>query len=99
MTGQKVAGFYQFWKDARMSPQQKNRKLQETCQKVFSTPEGKAVLNVLLTDLFLYEKASTDEEKYLAEYAKFFVRERLGVGDTVALTDQIAETAASRRSK
>jgi hypothetical protein len=61
---------------------------------VFGTPEGKIVLNALLTDLYLYEATHTKREHFLNEYAKFFIRQRLGVHDTVALTDFIAETAA-----
>lgn len=96
MIAQKIPGFSRFWKDAKLSPGEQNEALRNACREVFSTPKGKIVLNMLLTDLCLYEKVTTDDEGVLNEYAKFFVRERLGVGDTVALTDFIAETAASR---
>jgi hypothetical protein len=96
MISQKIPGFSRFWKNTKLTPQEQNENLRDACREVFSTPQGKIVLNMLLTDLFLYEKATTDDEGVLNEYAKFFIRERLGVGDTVALTDFIAETAAAR---
>ena len=87
--------FLPFWKDKQLSPEERNELLVETCRKVFGTEDGKIALNVLLTDLFLYETAHTKREAVLNRYAKFFIRERLGVRDTKALTDFIAETAAS----
>jgi len=50
---------------------------------------------MMMTDLCLFDSVHTKREKYLNDYAKFFVRERLGVRDTKSLTDFIAETAAS----
>jgi hypothetical protein len=88
-----------FWKNTSLKPDEKNRKLVETCRKVFGTPEGKIVFNMLMTDLYLFDRALTEKETMLNEYAKFFIRERLGVSDTVALTDFIAETAGSGGSK
>jgi hypothetical protein len=84
-----------FWNNKKLSPQEQNEMLVEACRKVFGTEEGKVALNMLLADLFLYERTRTEREHYLNEYAKFFIRERLGVRDTKALTDFIAETAAS----
>ena len=82
-----------FWKNKKLSAKEKNDMLIETCQKVFGTPEGKIVLNMLMTDLFLFEKAHNQRESFLNDYAKFFIRERLGVGDTKSITDFIIETA------
>jgi len=86
---------FQFWKNKDLTPQERNEMLVETCRKVLSTEEGKIVLNMLLTDLRLYEGTRTKQEKALNEYAKFFIRERLGVSDTKALTDFIARTSVS----
>ena len=85
---------FPFWKDRQLSPEERNERLVETCRRVFATEDGKVALNMLMTDLFLYEEAHTKRERALNEYAKFFIRRRLGVGDTKALTDFIAETAA-----
>lgn len=84
-----------FWKDKKLSPREQNELLVGTFRRVFGTEEGKIALNTLLTDLFLFERTHTKREQALNEYAKFFIRERLGVGDTKALTDYIAETAAA----
>jgi len=85
---------WQFWKDKKLTPQEKNEMLVETCRKVFGSDEGKIVLNMLLTDLFLYENTRTKREHVLNEYAKFFIRERMGVSDTKDMTDFIAQTSA-----
>jgi hypothetical protein len=84
-----------FWNKKELSNEEKNKMLMDTCRKVFSTEDGKIVLNALLFDLHLYETTHTKREHFLNEYAKFFIRERLGVSDTKALTDFIAETAAA----
>ena len=88
-----------FWKDGLLTARERNAALVETCRKVFGTDEGKAVLNMLLADLRLFGAADTKRERALNEYAKFFMRERMGVRDTKALTDFIAETAAAAGGK
>jgi len=88
-----------FWKDKILTEEEKNAQLVETCRKVFSTEEGKVVLNMLLTDLHMFEKTDTEREIALNEYAKFLIRKRLGVCDTKSLTDFIAETAVSEGGK
>jgi len=84
-----------FWNNKKLSEEEKNEMLIETCQKVFSTEDGKIVLNMLMTDLRMFDPANTKREKYLNEYAKFFIQKRLGVGGTKSLTDFIAETSVS----
>jgi len=88
-----------FWKNESLTKEEKNAELVNTCRRVFGTDDGKVVLNMLLTDLKLFEDAKTESEKAVNEYAKYFVRERLGVRDTKDLTDFIAETAASEGGK
>ena len=83
-----------FWRNKKLTPEERNEMLKEACRKVFGTEDGRVVLNMLMTDLFLYENTHTKQERALNEYAKFFIRERLGLRDTKALTDFIAETAA-----
>jgi len=83
-----------FWKDKKITVEKKNELLKETCRKVFSTPDGKIVLNMLMTDLFLYERTLNDRQNILNDYAKFFIQERLGVSSK-KITDFIAETAAT----
>jgi hypothetical protein len=90
---------WQFWKDKNLTAQEKNEMLKETCRKVFGSDEGKIVLNMLLTDMFLFENTHTKREHVLNEYAKFFIREWMGVSGSKDLTDFIAETAASAGGK
>ena len=90
---------YQFWKDEKLTSEEKNKYLVNTTRHVFNTDDGKIVLNLLLTDLFFYDQTQNEKEQALNEYAKFFIRERLGVGGTKTLTDFIAETAANRGGK
>ena len=88
-----------FWKDKKLTDVEKNEMLIETCRKVLGTDDGKIVLNMMMTDLFLFDAAHTKRERYLNDYAKFFIRERLGVRGTKTLTDFIAETAAAEGGK
>jgi len=88
-----------FWKDKNLTAEEQNAELVETCRRVFGTEDGKIVLNMLLSDMFLYENTHTKREQALNEYAKFLVRERLGVRDTKGLTDFIAQTAAAGEDK
>ena len=88
-----------FWKDKKLLPWEKNERLMEKFRKVFNSEDGKIVLNALMTDLFLFEKVQTDRQNNLNDYAKFFIRNRLGISETKALTDFIAQTAASEGGK
>jgi len=84
-----------FWNNKKLKPEEQNKMLIGICKKVFGSDDGKIALNMLMTDLRLFDCANTEREKHLNDYAKFFIRERLGVRDTKSLTDFIAETAAS----
>jgi hypothetical protein len=91
-----------FWNNDKLTDEEKNKLLVAACRRVFSTEDGKIVLNMLLTDLYYFTAAPDEGGEALNEYAKFFIRERLGVRDTVALSNAIvseAETAASRGGK
>jgi len=87
-----------FWRNKKLKPEVKNEMLISTCRKVFNTHDGKVVLNMLLTDLCYFKNTNSQGESSLNNYAKFFIRERLGLCDTKSLTDFIAETAGSGRS-
>ena len=90
---------FPFWKNKTLTLQERNELLKETFRRVFNTDDGRIVLNALLTDLRLYEEVRTKQERSLNEYAKFLIRERLGVSDTKELTDFIAQTSASEGGK
>lgn len=86
---------FPFWRNKTLTLQERNELLKETFRRVFNTDDGKIVLNALLADLHLFDICHTKREHTLNEYAKFFIRERLGVSDTKELTDFIAQTAGS----
>jgi hypothetical protein len=91
-----------FWDNPRLTDEEKNEELVAACRRVFSTEDGRIVLNMLLTDLYFFDQAPEPDGAALNNYAKFFIRGRLGVRGTVALSDAIAseaETAASRGGK
>jgi len=82
-----------FWEDKKLTADERNELLIETVRKVFASEDGKIVLNMLLTDLRMFDTAQTEREQALNDYGKFFIRERLGVRNTKAITDCVAETA------
>ena len=71
------------------TPEEQIKALRKTFQRVFKSEDGKVVLNALLTDLFYFDKATSEAEKALCEYAKFLLRERLGCNKTFELTNAI----------
>lgn len=68
---------------------EQKKAIQTMFRKVFSTPEGKVVLNILLSDLRYYRPAQNEADYALCEYGKKLLRERLGLEDTAAITDCI----------
>jgi hypothetical protein len=91
-----------FWDNPRLTAEERNAELVAACRRVFTTEDGRIALNMLLTDLYFLDPAPGTDGAALANYAKFFIRERLGVRGTVALSDAVAgaaETAASRGGK
>jgi hypothetical protein len=88
-----------FWDNPKLTDEERNEELVAACRRVFSTEDGKIALNMLLKDLYFFDEAPGPEGAALSNYAKFFIRGRLGVRDTVALSNAVAveaETAASR---
>ncbi|MDR0721124.1 MAG: hypothetical protein LBF78_15945 [Treponema sp.] len=82
--------------------QEERLKKRRVMLRVFSTDAGKEALNILLHDLNFFEWPKGPGDKILNEYAKFFIRERLGVGDTAKIAEAIiaeAETAALRKGE
>ena len=56
-------------------------------RRVFSTEDGKKVFNIILTDLYYFDLVRNDKEVTLQNFAKYFVNERLGIKDTVAISN------------
>ncbi|WP_059369564.1 hypothetical protein [Treponema endosymbiont of Eucomonympha sp.] len=65
--------------------------ISDSFRRVFGTPEGKEVLDVLLNDLHYYRPCGTEYERALNGYAKFFVCERLDAGGTGKIMEAIWE--------
>ena len=61
--------------------------IQEYFREVFTTEKGKAVLNILLTDLHYFDTLKNEEDMALNNYAKYMLNVRMGIKDTVAITD------------
>lgn len=76
---------------------EKQKALQNIFRKVFSTPEGKLVLNVLLSDLRYYRPAENENDYVLCEYAKKLLRNRIGLEDTAVMTDCIMSAMTKER--
>lgn len=60
-------------------------------REVFGSAKGKTCLNILLTDLHYFLPCANEKEVALRNYASFFVAERLGLFDTVKITDCLFE--------
>ena len=91
-----------FWDNPKLTDEEKHEELVAACRRAFSTADGRIALNMLLNDLYFFDQAPGPEGQALNNYAKFFIRGRLGVRGTVALTDAIAgesETAAFGEGK
>lgn len=69
--------------------EQQKKKLVETFRKVFSTEDGKIALNAILYDLFYFTEATTDSEQALNQYAKYFIKERLGIKNTLEISNAL----------
>jgi hypothetical protein len=84
----------------QLTAQEQHTILTDTCRRVFTSNDGKVVLNMLLTDLHFFDECRSETETALNNYAKFFIRDRLGVGNTLALSNTVlaeAETADLRK--
>ncbi len=73
-------------------PDEQANALKAICQRVFTTEEGRIVFNMLMTDLRFFDEANTEAEVALSEYAKFFLRERLGIVNTLDATNALMKT-------
>ncbi|MDR1278798.1 MAG: hypothetical protein LBK02_08605 [Treponema sp.] len=66
---------------------------------VFGTPQGIKALNIILEDLRFFHWTDGEGERALNEYAKFFVRERLGVADTLRIAEAVMAEASQSRGR
>lgn len=75
------------------TPEKQQEILIETFRRVFKSEDGRVVLNALLFDLHYFSEATTDSEMALNQYAKYFIKNRLGIKNTFALSNAIIDLA------
>lgn len=76
------------------TPEEKEVYIQKYFREVFGSAQGKAVLNILLTDLHYFDICEDAEDMYLSNFAKHLLSNRMGLKDTVAITDCLFNGAA-----
>jgi hypothetical protein len=79
--------------------EKKKREQRDILLEVFGTPRGIQALNIILEDLRFFHWTDTEGERALNEYAKFFIRERLGVADTLRIAEAVMAEARQSRGR
>ena len=74
------------------SEEEQRKELQRILRETFSTPNGKIAFNMILSDLHFFTPTKTETETSLANYAKYLITERMGIVDTIAITDFMLQT-------
>lgn len=77
---------------AGQTPEEQHKAMQRAFYNVFSTEEGTAVLNVILTDLHYFTPTKTEGDVALSNYAKILLNDRLGIDNTVIQTDLLIKS-------
>ena len=77
--------------------ERKKREQRDVLLEVFGTPRGIEALAIILEDLRFFHWTDTEGERALNEYAKFFVRERLGVANTLRIAEAVMAEASQSR--
>jgi hypothetical protein len=83
----------------RKERERERRERREILLEVFGTPRGIEALNIILEDLRFFHWTDTAAERALNEYAKFFIRERLGVVDTFRIAEAVMAEASQSRGR
>jgi hypothetical protein len=86
-------------KGGQKERERKKREQRDILLEVFGTPQGVKALNILLEDLRFFHWTEGEGERALNEYAKFFVRERLGVADTLRVAEAVMAEASQSRGR
>jgi hypothetical protein len=66
------------WKNKKTEGEQREE-LVKTFRRVFTTPDGRACLVVLLEDLKFREQVNNQNDEALRNYATFLLQERIGI--------------------
>lgn len=72
--------------------EQKDKKMKDAFKRVFTSPEGKIVLEQILIDLGYFRASNDDTENALSNYAKYLLYERLGINDTKEVTAKLLDS-------
>jgi hypothetical protein len=78
---------------------QRKQEKRDVLLEVFGTPRGAEALNIILEDLRFFHWTDSEADRALNEYAKFFVRERLGVVDTLRIAEAVMAEASQSRGR
>jgi hypothetical protein len=79
--------------------EKERREKRDVLLEVFGTPQGIRALNIILEDLRFFHWTDAEGERALNEYAKFFIRERLGVADTLRIAEAVMAEARQSRGR
>ena len=79
--------------------EEKKREQRDILLEVFGTPRGIDALNIILDDLHFFHWTENEGERALNEYAKFLIRERLGVVNTHLLAEAVMTEASQSRGR
>jgi hypothetical protein len=82
-----------------MNKKQRDKEKRDLLLEVFGTPRGAEALNIILEDLRFFHWTDTEADRALNEYAKFFIRERLGVADTFRIAEAVMAEASQSRGR
>lgn len=77
--------------DAKKKIVEADKKMTEYFRRVFSTPDGKVVLEQLLIDLKFFDECVTETDTALNNYAKFMIFKRLKVDNKSKITRLLME--------
>lgn len=69
--------------------EKQEKELQRMFEEVFSTEQGKIVFTAILEDLCYFRECKTSEEVTLNNFAKFMLRNRLCITNTMDITTKL----------
>lgn len=68
-----------------------DKKMTEYFRRVFSSKDGRVVLQQILTDLMYFDECVTETDVALNNYAKFMIFKRLKVDNKSSITNMLME--------
>jgi len=80
------------WFDGCKNQKEKEEQINRRFRKVFSSEDGKACLTIILEDLHFFDICATTEAQALKNYATVLIKHRLGISNTLEITEAILRT-------